>query len=108
MLLDIQTWVWGAAPDGIVVNPGETPGQTLARYTADYHAADATAVLGTLQDWVENLSDGAITVTVNVAPALPSSATLTPDTDADIPGTSGQLVLRCTLGTDDRLSAEAR
>jgi hypothetical protein len=87
VLIDIQTWVWGAPPEGIVVNPGETPAQTLARYTADYHAADATAVLGTLQDWVENLSGGAITVTVNVAPALPSSATLTPDTNADIPGT---------------------
>src|SRR2546430_17490992 len=34
-----------ASPGAMVGNPGETPDQTLARYTADYHSPDRAAVL---------------------------------------------------------------
>ena len=41
----------GAAPAGIVANPGETPQQTAARYAANYHSPDAASVNAAAQKW---------------------------------------------------------
>lgn len=44
----------GPPPSPIVALAGETPLQTQARYTADYHSADRVAVLAAIAAWILN------------------------------------------------------
>ena len=43
-------------PDGVVLLPGETPTACLARYTADYHSANAAQIIADLTVWIMHIA----------------------------------------------------